>query len=230
MPIPKLWLLLAGCTVAIANSVTLNQTIDSSFSSGMLPTKAVLSRNIVEEATLINRLSIETTTSSVASNFTNIAEIAPETVEGRTAVEPDPSLQIVFLILGTLFALASVVVAIVFGCKQLSITKNQSNAERNHVDVDVELGDLDVVSDQAHTTTDLATRNSPSVNEDFIRTLGTATVQLSNALESQLAAIWYFVRHAGQRSPLDLAPPSGRLGEPPNAGHDQHIHPDTAHA
>lgn len=173
---------------------------------------------------------MKTAISSIAPTSTNISATNPDTVEGRTAAEPDSSLQIVFLILGTLFALASVVVArlaIVFGYKQLSITTNQSNAERNHVDVDVELGELDVFSDQADTTTDIATRNSPSVNEGFIRTLGTAIVQLSKALESQLAAIWSFVCHAGQRSPL--APPSGRLGEPPNAGHDQHIHTDTAH-
>jgi hypothetical protein len=229
MPIPKLWLLLAGCAVAIANPVTLDQTNNSSFSPGMLTTRAVLSRTIVEEAALITRLSIKTATSSITSNSTNNPEIAPETVEGRTAVEPDPSLQIVFLILGTLFALASVVVAIVFGYKQLSIAKNQSNAESNHVDVNVELGELDIVSHQAHTATDLATRNSPSVNEDFIRTLETGIVHISNALAFRLAAVWSFVRHAGQRSPLDLAPPSGRLGEPPNAVHDQHIHPDTAH-
>jgi hypothetical protein len=225
----KMWSFLLLAWVVAATATNSHQTIESSFFSGQ-PTRAVVSGTIVDEATLITRLSIETTTSSIASNSTNIAEIAPETVEGRTATELDPSLQIVFLVLGTLFALASVVVAVVFGYKQLSIAKNQSNAERNHVDVDIELGDLNGVSDEAHTTADLATRNSLSVNEDLVRTLETAIVHLSNALAFRLVAVWSFVRHAGQGSPLDLAPPSGRLGEPPNnAGHEQHIHSGTAH-
>jgi hypothetical protein len=230
MPIPKLWLLLAGCAVAIANFVTMNQSFGSDFSSGTLPTRAVLSHTIVEEATLITSLSIETTTSSIASNSAKISEIKPSatptTVEGRTATELDPSLQIVFLVLGTLFGLASVVVAVFFGYKQLKITTNQPNV---HIDDDVELGELDIVSDQAHTTTDLATGNSRPANEEFIRTFETGIVHLSNALAFRLVAIWSFVRHAGQRSPLGLAPPCGRLGEPPNAGHEQHIHPGTVH-
>jgi hypothetical protein len=228
MDISKIWIWLL---LAWGAAAARHQTIESKSISGMPLTKSVPPLTIAEGATFTTRLETKAITSPV--NIDNIQDTKSkanqETVEGRTATELDPSLQIVFLVLGTLFGLASVVVAVFFGYKQLSIAKNQLNVERNHVDVDVELGDLDDVSDQAHTTTDLATRIRPSVNEDFIGTLETAIVHLCNALAFRLVAVWSFVRHAGQRSPLDLAPPSGRLGEPPNDGHEHRIHPDTAH-
>jgi len=189
---------------------------------------------IIEEATLLTRLSIKTAISPIASTSTNIAEIkpeaTPETVQGRTATELDPSLQIVFLVLGTLFGLASVVVAVFLGYKQLSIATNQSIAGRNNNERndDVELGELDVANDQVHTINDPTTHNnSQHFNGEFFRNIETGIVQISKELKSHLAAIWSVVRNTGHRLPLE--PPFGRPGEPPHVGHDEHMRPDGLH-
>jgi hypothetical protein len=228
-----MYMLLAIAAAAASPVVTRTQTIGSnSNSSGILPT--LLSRMIIEEATLITRLSIKTAISSIASTSTNIAEIkpeaTPETVQGRAATELDPSLQIVFLVLGTLFGLASVVVAVFFGYKQLSIATNQSIAGRNTNERsdDVELGELDAASDEVHTINDLTTRNnSQHVNAEFLRNIETGVVQISKELKSHLVAIWSFVRNTGHRLPLE--PPFGRPGEPPHIGHQDHMRTDGPH-
>jgi hypothetical protein len=235
MTIPniRIWLLLAWGAVAAASSVTRHQTTESSFLSDIPPTRAALSHTTVEASTLITRLSINTATSSIASTSTNVADLKPETnpepVESRTTADLDPSLQIVFLVLGTLFGLASVVVAIFFGHKQLSITTNQSNAERNLSDDDVELGRLDLASDESHISTDLTAHNNISHTFDvaFIRTLASGMVHIANELKSHLVAIWSFMRH-----PDDLVLPSAvaaHAGEPPNAGHEQQMHAAEPH-
>jgi hypothetical protein len=118
--------------------------------------------------------------------------------------------------------LASVVVAIFFGHKQLNITTNPSSAERND---DVELAELDAASDRV---IDLTTRNhSHTLNVAFIRTLESATIHIANALQSHLVAIWTFMRHPG-----DLVLPSVvavRSSESPNAGHEPQMHPAEPH-
>ena len=226
-------MLLAWVAVAAA-AFTRNQTIDSNFnSSGFLQTDAG-SRTIVGATTLIARLSIKTAISSITSTSTDLAgskpEATPETVQGRTATELDPSIQIVFLVLGTLFGLASVVVAVFFGYKQLSVATNQSivgrnNNERND---DVGLGELDVANDEVHTVNDLTTRNnSQHVNAEFLRNIETGVVQISKELKSHLVAIWSFVRNRGQRWLLD--PPFGRPGEPPHVRHEEHMLTDGPH-
>jgi len=220
----RILLLLAWGAVAAASFRT--QTTESS-----LPTRAVLLHTTFEASTLITRPSITTATSSIASTSTNVAhlkpEATPETVEGRTTADLDPSLQIVFLVLGTLFGLASVVVAIFFGHKQLSITTNQSNANRtNHSDDDVELGRLNVASGESHIITDLTTHNSHTLDVAFIRTLASGMVHVANELKSHLVAVWSFMRHPG-----DLVLPSvvAVRPEPPNAGQEQQMHPAEPH-
>jgi hypothetical protein len=217
---------------AAAAAVTRHQSIEFSSLSGMPPTRAVPSLTIVERATFTTRLETEVVTSSV--NIANVEGTRPganpETVQGRTATELDPSLQIVFLVLGTLFGLASVVVAVFFGYKQLSIATNQSIAGRNNNgrNDNVELGELDAASDEVHTINDPTTRNnSQHVNAEFLRNIETGVVQISKELKSHLVAIWSFVRNTGHRLPLE--PPFGRPGGPPHVGHQEHMRTDGPH-
>jgi hypothetical protein len=231
MTVPKIWALLAwGAAAAASPALTRHQTIDSSFLLDIQPTKAVLSRTIVEEATFTTRVRTYITTSSVTvvANVEGTKPKAnPEPVEGRTAADLDPSLQIVFLVLRTLFGLASVVVAIFFGHKQLSITTNQSNANRtNHSDDDVELGRLNVASGESHIITDLTTHNSHTFDVAFIRTLASGMVHVANELKYHLVAVWSSMRH-----PDELVLPSvvPVRPEPPKAGHQQQMHPAEPH-
>jgi hypothetical protein len=239
MAISKIFMFLLW--VAAATAATSNQTMESSFSSsGMLPTRAVPSHTIVEQATFTTRLGFEAVTSSVNVNVANVdypsPEANPDAVDGRTATKPDTPLQTVFLILGVLLALASIVVAVFFGHKQLSITRNQSTAGRNNRERgddnhDMELGEPDETNDEVRTATDLATRSGNSVDRAFVRTtLKNGLAPISNALKSRVVASWSFVRHAGQRSPLDLAsPPLDRPSELPHAGHEEHVRLDEPH-
>jgi hypothetical protein len=68
-----------------------------------------------------------------------------DTDKSPTATEPDASLEVAFLVLGVLLAFASVVVALFFGCKQLTFMRTQSNIGRNDEHdsgggVDLEMG------------------------------------------------------------------------------------------
>lgn len=100
---------------------------------------------------------------------TAVTEKTPQTkteaveTQTRAQEEPDAYLQIAFLVLGALLALASVVVAIFFGYKQLSFMRFQSSIDRNNVrddgsgGVDLEMGAVvitDDSSDQVGTATD----------------------------------------------------------------------------
>jgi hypothetical protein len=114
--------------------MTQHQANESSSLSGIITTReAVSSSTVVEGASLTTRLETGTATSYI--NIANIEATKPqastETVEDRTANEPEASLQIGFLVLGAILALASVVVAVFFGHKQLSITREQLTAGRN---------------------------------------------------------------------------------------------------
>jgi hypothetical protein len=156
--------------------MTQHQANESSSLSGIITTReAVSSSTVVEGASLTTRLETGTATSYI--NIANIEATKPqastETVEDRTANEPEASLQVGFLVLGAILALASVVVAVFFGHKQLSITREQLTARRNISarSDDVELGQLDVISGGAVTAVDLTTRNCRTVDEGFISTV-----------------------------------------------------------
>jgi hypothetical protein len=56
----------------------------------------------------------------------------PDTDKSLSAAEPDASLQIAFFVLGALLALASVVVAVFFGYKQLRFMRRQSSIGHNN--------------------------------------------------------------------------------------------------
>jgi hypothetical protein len=100
----------------------------------------------------------------LASETGAVATEMPQT-QPQQSEEPDASLQIAFLVLGALLALASVVVAVFFGHKQLSFMRVQSSIDRNDVRddgrgvVDLEMGAVvlpDDSSDPVGTATDSA--------------------------------------------------------------------------
>ena len=99
-----------------------------------------------------------------------IAETTQTKAETQPHAEPDASLEIAFLVLGVLLALASVIVAIFFGYKQLSFMRDQSSVRGNNTDasghgVDLEMGPVVVSSDASDgvgAATDLADPSSPS--------------------------------------------------------------------
>ena len=221
--------MLACYAVAIANPVARHRAIESSSVSGIQPTRAVPSRTIAEGANPTTGLWTEDVTSSI--NNTQVegtkSEASSGTVQDRTASELDPSLQILFLVLGTLLGLANVVVTAFFGYKQLLITTNQLNAERNHGGNDVELAELDVANANDEVVGFTTRHNSHTLNVAFIRALESATVHIANELRAHLVTFWSFVRHLG-----DLVLPSvmaARPGGPLNSRHEQHMRPDEPH-
>jgi hypothetical protein len=99
---------------------------------------------------------------------TTVATTEPTRTKAETQshAEPDASLEIAFLVLGVLLALASVAVAVFFGYKQLSFMRIQSNTGSNDVHdngngVDIEMGPVtDDASDGVGAATDAADPNS----------------------------------------------------------------------
>jgi hypothetical protein len=91
-------------------------------------------------------------TPNANASFTESQKTNTEAADSRSHAEPDASLEIGFLVLGVLLALASVVVAVFFGYKQLIFMRNQSSTGRNNVHdsgngVDLEMGPVVVPSD-----------------------------------------------------------------------------------
>jgi len=79
-------------------------------------------------------------------------EAKTEAADSRDHAGPDASLEIAFLVLGALLALASVVVAIFFGYKQLNFMRDQSSVRGNNTagsgnGVDLEMGPVVVSGD-----------------------------------------------------------------------------------
>jgi len=97
------------------------------------------------------------------------AETPQTKAETQSHAEPDASLEIAFLVLGVLLALASVVVAIFFGYKQLRFMRDQSSFRGNDTDgsgngVDIEVGPVVApgdASDGVGTAADPAEPSSP---------------------------------------------------------------------
>jgi hypothetical protein len=90
--------------------------------------------------------------SNTSVSVTQSPETKTEAADSQSQAEPDASLETAFLVLGVLLALASVVVAVVFGYKQLSFMRNQSSIGRNDVNdsgngVDLEMGPVVVTGD-----------------------------------------------------------------------------------
>jgi hypothetical protein len=144
----------------------------------------------------------ETTGTSVPT--TGSTQTNENTDKSPTTAEPDVSFQIVFSILGTLLALASVVVAVFFGYKQLKGTPNQPSVIRHDAansgsDVDLEMGPVPAPSDPA----------PPVADQIFTHVLGTRFADFFNKLEPMNAATSRpSLRHEGQLPP---SPPDQNL-------------------
>jgi hypothetical protein len=109
----------------------------------------------------------DTTGTGTPSTNTNTPQTDRGTDKSPAAAEPDASLQIAFLVLGLLLALASVAVAVFFGYKQLNSMRIQTNTGSNDVHdngngVDLEMGPVTGdASDGVGAVTDAADPNSP---------------------------------------------------------------------
>ena len=106
-------------------------------------------------------------TTGTGTPSTNTPQTDRGTDKSPAAAEPDASLQIAFLVLGLLLALASVAVAVFFGYKQLNSMRIQTNTGGNDVHdngngVDLEMGPVTGdASDGVGAATDAADPNSP---------------------------------------------------------------------
>ncbi|KAM0694915.1 hypothetical protein Q7P36_005271 [Cladosporium allicinum] len=106
-------------------------------------------------------------TTGTGTPSTNTPQKDRGTDKSPAAAEPDASLQIAFLVLGLLLALASVAVALFFGYKQLNPMRIQTNTGSNDVhdsgnDVNLEMGPVTGdASDGVGAATNAAGPNSP---------------------------------------------------------------------
>lgn len=131
------------------------------------PTFKTKNSTVLWRAQATSYISVQDTTAiSVVS--TETPKSHADVVEPQSHVEPDASLQIAFLVLGALLALASVVVAIFFGYKQLNFMRGQLIIGRNEAhhsgsDVDLEMGSVavpDDASDEVGAVVDPAAHNA----------------------------------------------------------------------
>jgi hypothetical protein len=107
-------------------------------------------------------------TPNASASVTELPETETEAADSGSHAEPDASLEIAFLVLGALLALASVVIAIFFGYKQLSCMRIQTHTGRDDIHdsgsgVDLEIGPVVIpgdASDEVGAATDIADPNS----------------------------------------------------------------------
>jgi hypothetical protein len=158
------------CTASVVNSDRLSSTTYAVEALSSSPVTGTTTFNTKDFATKFE-------TQGAASHFlaqdTSETSVATQTIpdadKSPAAAEPDASLQVAFLVLGVLLALASVVVAAFFGYKQLSFMRTQPSIGRNdlHDDpngggIDLEMGTVvgpHVASDEVGTAIGPATHN-----------------------------------------------------------------------
>ena len=159
------------CTASVVNSDRLSSTtyaIEALSSSSVTGTTTFNTKDFAikseTQGAASHVLAQDTSENSVAT------QTIPDADKSPAAAEPDASLQVAFLVLGVLLALASVVVAIFFGYKQLSFMRIQSSIGRNDLHdnpngsgVDLEMGTVvgpRVASDEVDAAIDPATHNA----------------------------------------------------------------------
>jgi hypothetical protein len=131
------WLMLSTAAAA-ANLNSIRHEAESSHVSWIPPATTTLPFRPTIEVSSSETLHITTFpeiphTPKAIATATEPPQKETETVEAQSRAEPDASLEITFLVLGALLALASVFVAIFFGYKQLSFMRHQSSIERSGV-------------------------------------------------------------------------------------------------
>ena len=176
----QIWLLLvtaaAGAILAPARHVALASNLVSPLPS---TTEALSSSSNIGISTLKSsdfpghQKTQDATTNILVNDTKGTSDETTETTQTKAETqfhaEPDASLEIAFLVLGVLLALASVVVAIFFGYKQLSFMRDQSSVRGNNTDgngngVDLEMGPVVApgdASDGVGAASDLADPSSP---------------------------------------------------------------------
>lgn len=177
----QIWPLLVAATAgaspsltqhkALSNTTTTTTAVPRVVTHSPLSSSSALPPSLVAEASTVKLANFDTRSQSrgaaqdVSTQDTaDTSVVATESPRAKTE-EPAASLQIAFLVLGALLALASVVVAVFFGYKQLSFMRVQSSIDRNDVrddgrgGVDLEMGAVvlpDDSSDPVETATDSA--------------------------------------------------------------------------
>jgi hypothetical protein len=166
------------------------------------------------------------TTSVSATGTTQINETMDKSL---AAAEPDVSLQIVFYILGTLLASASVVVAIFFGCRQPRGNPGQPGIAHHETphgvlnsgsSDDLEMGPVAVPCIPAPPGA-----QSHVADQIITHTLGDGFANFFDKLKSMWAATSYSLRRGGQSSAsppnLILAPVRQNPAAPMENSHEQ---------
>jgi hypothetical protein len=154
------------------------------------------------------------------ANTSSLATGTPKTNDDAdkslTAAESDVSLQIVFSILGILLALASVVVAIFFGCRQPRGTRGHPAVALHEIphgtpssssssDVDLETGPTAAASNHAPPGV-----QSPVADRIFTHTLlSTRYTHFFDKPKAVWAATWHSLTREGQQP--SASPPSQNL-------------------
>jgi len=160
-----------------------------------------------------------TTVSAILSSISRTSHPDTEggdriTDKSPTASEPDALLQIVFSVVGSLLALASVVVAVFFGYRQLKVTRSQPGIVRHDTpdgvsgsgsDEDLEMGPVTVPGGSAPPGA-----RPPVTDHIFTHTLGTKFAYFFDKLKSMCAAPSPILRREG----LSVAPPPNQTLAP----------------
>ena len=162
------------------------------------------------------------TTTAVSAVLSSISRTSHPDTEGDdeitdkspTASEPDALLQIVFSVVGTLLALASVVVAVFFGYRQLKVTRTQpgivSHDTPNGIsgsgsDEDLEMGPVTFPGGSSPPGA-----QPPVTDHIFTHTLGTKFAYFFDKLKSMCAAPSPILGREGQ----SVAPPPNQTQAP----------------
>jgi hypothetical protein len=160
----QIWTLLVtaavGASLCTANVVSLVNNSDRLPSTTIeaLPSSSITGTTTFSTKDFVIKSETQDAVPHVLAEDTSETSIAsttiPDTDKSPAAAEPDTSLQVAFLVLGLLLAMASVVVAVFFGYKQLSFMRTQSSIARNDIHdnsngrrVDLEMGPVVVPSD-----------------------------------------------------------------------------------
>jgi hypothetical protein len=150
----------------------------------------------ITSSSLPSRAQGATSPSSIRDTTADAPQEETETVETQSHAEPDACLQIAFLVLGALLALASVVVAVFFGHKQLRFMRRQSSIGHNNNVHDNPSSGVDIEMAPA---TDRSGPARPSAQPPSTNQVPTGFAHFLDQLKSICAAVSSPIsRHEGQ--------------------------------
>ena len=200
-------LLSAGASLAAANKALAIPDPLSSATEALLLSSSITGPSSFKTQILTFRSATQAAVPHVLVEDNADTSIAtatnPDTDKSLTAAEPDASLQIAFLVLGALLALASVVVAIFFGYKQLRSMRRQSSIGHNNNVHDNPSSGVDIEMGPA---TDRSGPARPSAQPSSTNQVPTGFAHFLDQLKSICAAV--------------SSPISGHEGQPPLPNQD----------